>query len=241
MPSKRILILGGTGLARELAADLIGLGHHVISSLAGVTTQPNLPPGLVRQGGFGGVDGLVQFLRIENIELMIDATHAFARGMSDHVVAAGKLTDCPVIRLEQAVWQPGAGDRWTDVSDHAAAVLACPLAARVFLTIGRKMIAPFAARPDLGGVMRMIEEPGSDIGSNWLLVKARPPFSIADEMALMETHRISHLVTKNAGGEGMANKLHAARDLGLEVIMIGRPPKPPALTFGTIQHVLNAI
>ncbi len=87
MPSK-ILILGGTAEAREIAALLIAGGHDVTSSLAGVTTQPVLPNGRTRIGGFGGVAGLRDYLNSENVEVVVDATHPFAAQMSAHASAA---------------------------------------------------------------------------------------------------------------------------------------------------------
>ncbi|HME66227.1 MAG TPA: precorrin-6A/cobalt-precorrin-6A reductase, partial [Streptosporangiaceae bacterium] len=74
----RILILGGTGEARELAAELVAAGVDVLSSLAGRVRQPRLPDGPVRVGGFGGAAGLAAFLRAERITAVIDATHPFA-------------------------------------------------------------------------------------------------------------------------------------------------------------------
>ena len=61
-----ILILGGTAEARQLAAALVADGVDVISSLAGRVGAPNLPPGRVRVGGFGGAGGLADYLRREH-------------------------------------------------------------------------------------------------------------------------------------------------------------------------------
>ena len=74
----RILVLGGTGEARALAAALVADGMDVISSLAGRVQQPRRPEGSVRIGGFGGVDGLAAFLRDDDITAVVDATHPFA-------------------------------------------------------------------------------------------------------------------------------------------------------------------
>ena len=59
-----IVILGGTAEARQLASVLVADGVDVISSLAGRVRRPNLPPGRVRIGGFGGVDGLDLILEL---------------------------------------------------------------------------------------------------------------------------------------------------------------------------------
>ena len=84
MLAERILILGGTRDARELAAMLTGRGHAVITSLAGVTQSPELPAGEHRTGGFGGVDGMTKFIAADAISVVVDATHPFAARISAH-------------------------------------------------------------------------------------------------------------------------------------------------------------
>ena len=58
----RILVLGGTGEARALAAALADDGAVVVTSLAGRVARPRLPVGKVRVGGFGGIEGLAAYL-----------------------------------------------------------------------------------------------------------------------------------------------------------------------------------
>lgn len=231
MPSKRILILGGTSQARDLAAQLVALGHDVTTSLAGVTAEPILPVGKIRQGGFGGISGLESYLKEMRIELLIDATHAFAAQISQNAFAAAGLAQVKIARLLQTPWTPIRQDNWINVADIEKAVEACPIDARLMLTIGRKEIAPFLARPDLGGMVRMIEQPDVSIPSTWTLHLARPPFSVAEEKHAMLEMGISHLVTKNAGGKMMATKLEAARLLQIPVIMVVRPAKPAVPTY----------
>jgi precorrin-6A/cobalt-precorrin-6A reductase len=74
----RALILGGTGEANRLANALAREKIDAIYSYAGRTQIPlghSLP---VRIGGFGGTDGLADFIRRERITHMIDATPPFA-------------------------------------------------------------------------------------------------------------------------------------------------------------------
>ncbi len=241
MPSKRILILGGTGQARLLAAQLVDLGHDVTTSLAGVTEEPILPIGKLRQGGFGGAAGLEAYLKEMHIELLIDATHAFAARMSQNAFEAATLSDVRIMRLEQAAWTPIWKDHWIEVADMNAAVEACPMDAQVMLTIGRKDIAPFMARSDLGGLVRMIEKPDIAIPPGWTLQLERPPFFLKAEKQTMLEFSVTHLVTKNAGGKDMSTKLEAARVLQIPVIMIGRPVKPAVLTCHNSAQLLAQI
>ncbi|MEN3300719.1 precorrin-6A/cobalt-precorrin-6A reductase, partial [Pseudonocardia sp.] len=77
MTGPRVLVLGGTSDARGLATLLDGRAR-VTSSLAGRVREPVLPPGEVRIGGFGGVPGLIEYLRESGTDVIVDATHPFA-------------------------------------------------------------------------------------------------------------------------------------------------------------------
>jgi precorrin-6A/cobalt-precorrin-6A reductase len=233
MPVKRILILGGTSDAVTLAKELVKAGHSVVTSLAGVTEDPVLPDGEIRVGGFGGEQGLYEFIKAENIVAVADATHPFAAQISRHGVIAAARAEIPYLRLERAAWMPLPADNWIDVPDIASAVTALPNAARVLLTIGRKEISSFGERQDLSGVARMIERPLHDLPASWELLRARPPFDVDAERDLMVNHKITHVVTKNAGGKLTVAKLIAARGLRIPVIMVARPVKPAAPTFGS--------
>jgi precorrin-6A/cobalt-precorrin-6A reductase len=241
MKVKRILILGGTGEARALATRLNGEGYDVIMSLAGVTKEPLLPEGRIRRGGFGGVDGLAKFLREEAIACLIDATHPFAAQMSGHALEAAREAGVPMLRLERPAWQADAGDRWTNVASVELALLALPPGARAFVTIGRKEIAAFLARDDIGGIARMIEPPSSPVPRNWTVMLQRPPFTEAAEFETLSRQGITHVVAKNAGGSDTFAKIVAARRMRIPVVMIARPGKPEVPCFASVNEIFPAI
>ena len=109
-----------------------------VLSYAGRTDNPTPPPIPWRVGGFGGIDGLVDYLRAEQIDRVVDATHPFAAQMSAHAVAACATAGVPLLALERAPWQRQAGDHWIEVDDLDAAAVALGAAPRrVFLGIGR--------------------------------------------------------------------------------------------------------
>ncbi|MEI7600321.1 MAG: cobalt-precorrin-6A reductase [Aestuariivirga sp.] len=241
MPRDRILILGGTRDAREIADALVARGRNVITSLAGATTQPVLPSGDVRIGGFGGVDGLKSYLEAEQIGLAIDATHPFAARMSAQAFEACQSSGVQLIRFERATWSAAEGDDWTHVSSPAEAARTVPAGARVLLTTGRKDLQPFFDRHDISGIARMIEAPPADPPANWEILRERPPFGVQDETALMAANAITHLVTKNAGGAATEAKLKAARELKIPVIMVTRPTKPDLPCFETVGKLLVVV
>jgi precorrin-6A/cobalt-precorrin-6A reductase len=244
----RVLILGGTREARDLAAALVGRpGFAVTTSLAGRVRDPALPAGEVVIGGFGGVDGLRAFLRDRTIDVVVDATHPFAVTMSEHAVAAcapgptaaGRTTPTPpptpppppLLRLARPGWTERPGDHWLRVADLAAAAAAvldlCPPGRTVLVTTGRRDLAPFAADPDRHYVIRAVEPPAVALPPRHTMLLDRGPYTVEGETRLLRAHDVRVLVTKDSGGLLTVAKLDAARALRLPVVMVDRPrPRP---------------
>lgn len=243
---ERLLILGGTAEGRALAAAAearFGPSLTVISALAGRTRTPILPVGDVRIGGFGGANGLAAYLREERIGLLIDATHPYATQISAQAYEAAVQAGTERLVLARPPWQPVPGDRWIDVATVEEAVGAIPAEAeRVFLTVGVRSLAPFAARPDLWYLVRLVDEPAEAIPlARHELICARGPFAEADERVLLADHRIDCLVTRASGGDATAAKLSAARALGLPVVMVRRPAPPPGPRASSVEEALRWI
>lgn len=235
----RVLILGGTGDARRLAALAADAGFEVVSSLAGRTSDPVLPSGDVRVGGFGGTAGLDAYLRTEHIDVLIDATHPFADQISQHAASAARAVGIPRLLLDRPAWELQPGDRWIPVPTIEGAAAALPgLASRVLLTIGRQELAAFAGL-DVWCLFRMIEPPsaGSPQPRGQLLLD-RGPFIEDRERQLLMRHEIEAVVTRNSGGDETYPKIAAARSLGVPVVIIERPPVPPGDTVATPDEAL---
>jgi precorrin-6A/cobalt-precorrin-6A reductase len=224
-----VLILGGTAEARQLAGRLVGRADmHVTLSLAGRTSAPAAQPVPVRRGGFGGVAGLADYLGKERIDVLIDATHPYATVISANAIAAARKTNVRFVALRRPPWIAVAGDRWIEVNDVTEAVQALGHAPRrVFVTLGRNELAPFAAAPEHHYLIRSVDpvEPPLPL-PHVSYVTARGPFEEADDRTLMTEHRIDVVIAKNSGGTPTYGKIAAARTLGIAVIMLRRPPVP---------------
>lgn len=230
------LILGGTAEAAALARAAAAEGLDVILSLAGATRQPAAVAGRTRSGGFGGAAGLAAWLRAEGVSAVVDATHPFAAKMHANAVAACAEAGVPLLRLMRPPWTPQPGDRWTVVADATEAARRLPSEGVVFLAVGRKDLAAFAgAKARL--LIRAIEPPEAPPPGAEVIL-ARGPFATADEIALLREKGVQLVVAKNSGGEGAYAKLAAARALRLPVILIARPPLPPAAEAATIAEAL---
>jgi precorrin-6A/cobalt-precorrin-6A reductase len=239
-----ILILGGTIEARLLAGHLAGrLELEVTLSLAGRTAAPMRQPVPVRIGGFGGPDGLANYLRTERVDLLVDATHPYAAMMSRNAAQAAALTGTRLVALVRPPWRPVTGDRWREVADTAEAVRALgDEPRRVFLALGRNELAPFCKAPAHYYLVRSVdpvEPPLAVPHADYVL--GRGPFDQATDRDLLRRYRIDVIVAKNSGGSATYGKIAAARELDIEVIMLRRPPMPDVPQVETVEAALAFI
>ncbi len=250
----RLLILGGTGEAADLAAAALarfGARLEVTTSLAGMTRARRVVAGKIRTGGFGGVEGLGGYLRESGTQMVVDATHPFAAQISAAARAACARAGIPRLILARPEWEPGPEDRWIEVADAASAAEQIPaLGSRVFLTVGRRNLEVFSRLPGCWFLVRVVELPDAPLPfrGNAEVIAARGPFTPESERKLMADYRIEVLVAKASGGAAMQAKLEAARALGIPVVLLRAPPREagecviaiePALAW--IERVLNRL
>lgn len=220
----KVLILGGTEDSLRLHSLLVRQGLAVILSFAGRTKLPASLPHEYRIGGFGGVSGLADFLRENDIAAVVDATHPFAAQISRNCLEAATTTGTPILRFTRPPWPKSEGDNWQEVGDETEAAASLPAGARVFLALGAQKLGAFAKRSDVGFVVRVVDPPVSPLlPFAHEVVTDRGPYDIECERELLLRHDISHIVARNSGGIGAAAKISAARDLRIPVLMIARP------------------
>jgi precorrin-6A/cobalt-precorrin-6A reductase len=236
----RVLLLGGTGEAGQMARALAAAGVDAVYSYAGRTETPVAQPLPTRTGGFGGAEGLASYLTQAKITHVIDATHPFAAQISTNAVTACRATGAGLLALERAPWVATGADRWQNVPDLDAALSALNgPPRRLFLAIGRQHLAPFAAQPQHHYLLRLVDPPDTPPLPDCTVIVARGPFDLAGDTALLRDHGIDTVIAKNAGGSGAVAKILAARALGLPVIMIDRPAIPQRASVATVEKAMD--
>ncbi|MDO5626858.1 MAG: cobalt-precorrin-6A reductase [Mobilicoccus sp.] len=226
----RVLLLGGTSEGRAIARDLAAMpGVELTSSLAGRVSTPEDLPGAVRVGGFGGVNGLMAHLFAQRVQLVIDATHPFAAEMTHNAAKACEIVGVPLVRVDRPAWKARPGDVWHEVDTvPEAAELADRIGTRLFVTTGRQEANAFAG-VRAWCLLRSIEPPEPPLPVRHEILLGKGPFLVPEESALMIDRRIDCLVTKNSGGGSTVAKMWAARELGIPVVVVRRPPLPRGL------------
>jgi precorrin-6A/cobalt-precorrin-6A reductase len=150
---------------------------------------------------------------------VLDATHPFASRISERAARICAERAIPHLRLARLPWEPSPG--WLRHESADAAARALPPGARVFLAVGPGGLAPFLGR-GLHLFCRRVDPAPPRDGVTWIIGL---PGDEAREHALLASHRITHLVTKDSGGSRA--KLDAAASLGIAVHVIDRPPPAP--------------
>jgi precorrin-6A/cobalt-precorrin-6A reductase len=243
MTTRRLLILGGTGEAASLARAVparFGDAIEVTTALAGRTRNPGPIAGFVRIGGFGGDAGLAAYLVAHRIDFLIDATHPFAAAISRSARLAAERTGVQRLILLRPRWKRHPLDRWIEVdSIEAAASLVGRIGRCALLTVGAGAAA-FARAEGVRLIVRLIEKPREALPlPHHQIVCGRGPFSLDYERQLFRHHKIDILVCKASGGAATETKLIAAREAGIPIIMVRRPPREPGDAVDSVEGALD--
>ena len=235
---KRILLLGGVTEALAIARTL---GPQHVYSLAGVGRVPTDLRCEVRVGGYGGAEGLAQYIDEQGIDLLVDATHPYAAQISQNAARAAQLSAIPCWALRRPAWQPQPCDDWREVADWAELVEALKLFHRPLFTLGREPLAHVHEIPDSQfWTLRALDVyPGN---ARCEVIGARGPFVLEDERRLFEHRSIDVLISKNSGSSATEPKLQVARERGIPVLVLKRPELPKvAREFHTTHALISAL
>lgn len=235
---KRVLLLGGVTEALAIARRL---GPQHVYSLAGIGRVPTDLRCAVRVGGYGGAEGLAQYIGEQRIDLLLDATHPYAAQISYNASRAATLSGIACWALRRPAWQPQVDDDWREVADWAELVAALRPFQRPLFTLGREPLAHLdEIPPDQFWTLRALDPyPGN---ARCDVIGARGPFRIDDERALFAQRQIDVLISKNSGSSATEPKLEIARERGVPVLILKRPELPVVeREFWAVDEVVGAI
>ena len=246
-----ILLLGGTTEAAPIAAALVEAGYTVLLSTAtDLAPRSRFPGSVERIVGSMDEEEMAKLIRNREIRAVVDATHPYAATASENASRACRRTSIPCFAWER----PGGVVEGPDIhhagTHEEGAALACSFGRPVLLTIGVRNLARYvslARKSKTRLVVRVLDTPesaaicrkaGLDFGE---IIRATGPFSITDNLLLIEKHNIGVLVTKDSGeAGGVPAKVAAARKAGCEIVVVERPNRPRP-SFSTLSDLVTAM
>ncbi|MDG2187520.1 MAG: precorrin-6A/cobalt-precorrin-6A reductase [Hyphomicrobiales bacterium] len=220
----KILIIGGTAEGFKIASLIEKKSFLPILSLQGNTLKPKEVYYETRVGGFGGVEGLKDYLIKNSIKIIIDASHPYSIQISNNALIASKQLDIKLIKLNRSAWKQTYSDNWLRVksfSDSKYILDALPRESRIFLTIGKKYL-PIFYDCKQWIMIRTIDQYNNCRTGNRKYITGRGPFQVSQELILLKGNNITHIVSRNSGSKETYAKIQAAKILGIEIIMIDR-------------------
>ena len=178
--------------------------------------------------GLAQYGGLTSYIQEHKVTAILDASHPFARKISDTAVDAAKRCAIPCIRFLRPEWVQQPGDQWILCRDWNEVLENLYGYRRPFFTVGQ-LTPEIVAALESGqqALVRSAVDHKTPLSGNCRWIKAIGPFSLEDEIRIMQDHRIDVLVSKNAGGNATIAKLDAARGLRIPVLMLERPSLKP--------------
>ncbi len=226
---KRV-IFAGTSEGRELCQALSEAGLTATVCVATEYGRAVLPQlaGITVHAGRMTAEQMTDFVR--DADVVVDATHPYAVEVSKNIRRACEAAGVKRLRLlrprtqvEGAVCVPSA---------QAAAEFLATVRGNVLLTVGSKELHCFAAVPDyterlwprvLPAARSMEICLGLGFPASHIIMM-QGPFSCELNVAMLHSCGAQWLVTKDTGeAGGLPEKLEAARQCGVRVVLIQRP------------------
>lgn len=250
---KQVIVFAGTTEGRQISEWLAAAGVETLCSVATeygellVEKQPHLS---VRQGRLLPEE-MEQLLEAEGKPLVLDVTHPYAVAVSANIKAACEKAGCEYLRLirpslmgknmaDKTVMQSQMGNAVTVESVEAAIDFLKTTEGPIFVTTGSKELPKFTALPDYQNRVyaRVLATPEVVIQCTEAgftgphLICMQGPFSKELNLAMLHSTGASWMVTKEAGrAGGFEEKMTAAKEAGVKVVLIGRPQEQEGLSI----------
>jgi precorrin-6A/cobalt-precorrin-6A reductase len=245
-----IFFMAGTSDARELALAIQKRGYPIITSVVTDNAAKVLEQsGLAVRHGRLDLEQMVRVLKELQAKMIVDASHPFAEEAHRTAMSAADCCQIPYIRYERVGQDFGQNERitWVDTYEEAA-VIAADKKGSIMLTTGSKTLQIFTDRlladPEIRLVARMLPrtdnmEKCATLGIEQKnIVAMQGPFSRELNSALYRHYGTTLMITKESGGPGAVDeKVEAALEMGIEVIVIGRPK----LQYGTVASTFEGV
>ena len=250
-----ILVLSGTEEGKEIVRRLHEEGLSLLTTVAteyGKKMFEQLGLEAVCLQGRLDANGFSRLIKERGIDTVIDATHPYAIEVSQNAMDACKKTNIRYLRFEREVITIPTYPfpLIHRVKTMAEAVdKSRTLGKRIFLTTGISSVARFIVLKDEKELyVRILPIPEHvvlciDMGippTN--IIAMHGPFSEDLNRAMFRQYRINTMVTKESGEVGgVLEKINAARNEGIDTVVIERPRIEFPQKYSSIDEVVRLV
>jgi len=247
-----ILLVGGTSETAPLALALADAGYEVLVSTAtDVLLDVGTHPNISRRIGVLDREGMLRLAIQHDIRLIVDASHPYAVAARKNVRQTASALSVPYLSWNRPAVLAENESVIFRANHKAAAKTACSFGVPVLLTSGSRHLAPYVIAAERAGVklvVRVLSHPSSLEAcraagvSEENVVAGRGPFSVEDNLAVMQRFNIGVIVTKDSGvAGGVLEKIEAARIHGCPVVVVKRPKEVTGSTFSDVEELVAAV
>jgi precorrin-6A/cobalt-precorrin-6A reductase len=248
-----ILMLAGTSDARALAVEIKNAGYRVVATVVTESAANELnQAGIETEVGRLTETEMASLIQARGIKAVVDASHPFAEEASRNAINAAKKAKVPYLRYERESQTFDYEKMIVVDSYQEAARTAASRKGTIMLTTGSKTLQIFTnellANPDIRLIARMLPrldnlEKCEQLGfPQKNIVAIQGPFTREFDIALYKQYGVSVMITKESGKVGSVDqKVEAAKELGIEIIMIGRPKIDYGQIFSDFTRIIRTL
>ena len=253
LPRSAVWVFSGTADGNALARELTQRQHRIVVSTASdygrELVEADVPQASVVSGRIGHKARL-QLMKDHAARAIVDATHPFAIEISKQLQTLARELDLPYLRYERPD-TPKSSFACYCPSMETAAVAALRKGKRIFLATGMKDILIFLRAPGSRQAEWFVRITPEKDSLDQALAAGIPrahicamqgPASRQLNVALWKEWGIDCIVTKESGDAGgFSDKLEAARELGLNLVVVERPSLHYPVLCATFPDVVREL
>ena len=191
-------------------------------------------------------DRMVEFFNINKFDLIIDATHPYAKIVTKNITKATSKLDIKYLRLNRSASETVDGKYFLDI--ETAVDYLSSTSGNILLTTGSNELSKFTRIPNfneriyprvlpLDTSLESCKNNGYDSSH---IIAMQGPFTEELNKAIIQAFDIKILVTKEAGSNGgFMEKVKAAKECNIECVIINRPDNKEGKSFTEVIDYLN--
>ncbi len=244
-----ICIFGGTTEGRELIKYLSDKNVKVTACVATEYGEEIITDvkAAIHTGRLD-YENMLEFFDDNKFNLIIDATHPYAKIVTENIVNACEKTNIKYLRLNRNQAETVEAKYFSDIEETVDYL--SETKGNILLTTGSKELDKFTRIPDfkkriyprvlpLDLSLELCKINGYDSPH---IIAMQGPFTEELNIAMIKAFDIKILVTKEAGlSGGFMEKVNAAKACGVECIIIKRPENKEGLSYEQIIDYLNSV